>query len=206
MVRFTIFTRSDASTGSRCYVKSLPRCTLTQTRSAKLLLLSGTIYYTGKWCRVGTVGRWFNQEKCWQWHVTASYGATWRKYRARQLVEQNWVHPFLLFVRRRTGNHMEISLSLVISLLGNVITCSILLVNFCSYRNGGGAFLIPYVIMYIFAGLPLFFFELAFGQYASEGKPKFRRCGLRTRTHLARCVFKCHRSRQYLESRSSFPR
>lgn len=32
-----------------------------------------------------------------------------------------------------------------------------------------GAFLIPYMIMIFVAGLPLFFLELAFGQYASEG-------------------------------------
>lgn len=32
-----------------------------------------------------------------------------------------------------------------------------------------GAFLIPYVIMLFFVGLPLFMMELAFGQYASEG-------------------------------------
>lgn len=32
-----------------------------------------------------------------------------------------------------------------------------------------GAFLVPYVIMLLIAGLPIFFFELALGQFASEG-------------------------------------
>ncbi|XP_071126687.1 sodium-dependent proline transporter-like [Mytilus edulis] len=37
------------------------------------------------------------------------------------------------------------------------------------YRNGGGAFLIPYILMLVLVGLPCFFLELAFGQFASLG-------------------------------------
>ncbi|XP_067948115.1 sodium- and chloride-dependent glycine transporter 1-like isoform X2 [Watersipora subatra] len=40
---------------------------------------------------------------------------------------------------------------------------------YLAYRNGGGAFLIPYLIMLLICGVPLFFMELAFGQFASLG-------------------------------------
>ncbi|XP_018026292.1 sodium- and chloride-dependent glycine transporter 2 [Hyalella azteca] len=37
------------------------------------------------------------------------------------------------------------------------------------YRNGGGAFLIPYCLMLLTCGLPLMFFELSLGQFGREG-------------------------------------
>ncbi|NP_001166489.1 sodium-dependent serotonin transporter isoform X2 [Cavia porcellus] len=37
------------------------------------------------------------------------------------------------------------------------------------YQNGGGAFLLPYIIMAIFGGIPLFYMELALGQYHRNG-------------------------------------
>ncbi|XP_067930581.1 sodium- and chloride-dependent glycine transporter 2-like [Watersipora subatra] len=50
-----------------------------------------------------------------------------------------------------------------------------------SYTNGGGAFFIPYLLMAIFVGMPIFLMELAIGQYCSAGPvTAFRFCPLFT--------------------------
>ncbi|XP_041948186.1 sodium-dependent serotonin transporter-like [Alosa sapidissima] len=37
------------------------------------------------------------------------------------------------------------------------------------YQNGGGAFLVPYLVMAVFGGVPLFYMELALGQFHRSG-------------------------------------
>ena len=40
---------------------------------------------------------------------------------------------------------------------------------YLAYQNGGSAFLIPYVILLIFVGKPMYYMETAMGQYARYG-------------------------------------
>ena len=39
---------------------------------------------------------------------------------------------------------------------------------YTAYANGGGAFLIPYIIVLMLIGRPLYFMELAMGQFSSS--------------------------------------
>ena len=43
---------------------------------------------------------------------------------------------------------------------------------FTAYENGGGAFLIPYIIVLLLIGKPIYFLELAIGQFSSYGQVK----------------------------------
>lgn len=43
---------------------------------------------------------------------------------------------------------------------------------FTAYENGGGAFLIPYIIVLFLIGKPIYFFEMLLGQFTSKGSVK----------------------------------
>jgi solute carrier family 6 amino acid transporter-like protein 5/7/9/14 len=47
---------------------------------------------------------------------------------------------------------------------------------FVAYENGGGAFLIPYLIVLAFIGRPLYFLEMILGQFSSSGSVKIWDC------------------------------
>ena len=40
---------------------------------------------------------------------------------------------------------------------------------YLAYKNGGGAFFIPYLLMCVLGGIPVFFLELSLGQFMKRG-------------------------------------
>ncbi|XP_016944259.2 sodium- and chloride-dependent glycine transporter 1 isoform X1 [Drosophila suzukii] len=78
----------------------------------------------------------------------------------------------------------------ILSLLGYAIGIgNVWRFPYLCYRSGGAAFLIPYMLMVILAGIPLFYMELLIGQFSSTGcTGMFRMAPLLKGTGIAQVV------------------
>uniref|UniRef100_A0A1Y1M5C2 Transporter n=1 Tax=Photinus pyralis TaxID=7054 RepID=A0A1Y1M5C2_PHOPY len=68
--------------------------------------------------------------------------------------------------RAQWGNGLEFLMSCIAMSVG---LGNIWRFPFTAYENGGGAFLIPYIVVLIVIGRPLYYLEMALGQFTSRG-------------------------------------
>ncbi|XP_005999512.1 solute carrier family 6 member 4b [Latimeria chalumnae] len=86
-------------------------------------------------------------------------------------------NPVPLITQTESRDKWSKKLDFLLSVIGFAVDLgNVWRFPYICYQNGGGAFLIPYTLMAIFGGVPLFYMELALGQYHRTGAiPIWRR-------------------------------
>ncbi|KAL7878243.1 hypothetical protein AOLI_G00092170 [Acnodon oligacanthus] len=73
--------------------------------------------------------------------------------------------------------HWASKTEFLLAVAGNVVGLgNVWRFPYLCYKNGGGTFLVPYMVFVVTCGVPLFLMETAMGQYTQEGSITCWKC------------------------------